>query len=1150
MEFHGVDFAFLSEPKVFFHDINNFMQYFNHDYCFSLNSEDKYDLDLPLTRSQAFGGTLVLWKKSLDPFISLHPVTTSAFLPLIFTPPNAPVSIHITLYLPTSGKENEFIEEITLLRIVIEELQEKYPDAPIFLRGDSNVNKNNLGRSKIFHDFASSFNFKKIPTNHNTYHHFIGDGLFDSNIDIIMQSGNDHFSEKIAAILCQDDFPEIDSHHDIILSTLTLPFKSQDKVDDKLITAPKVANNKHKIIWNDENLPSYQAEISNKLQTLRKNWSTPGSSVSVSILLDLSNQVLSEAALSTNKSSSLSKKSDKRPMKLPKELMIARQQQKRAHNALKIATAENIDEAKANFKNIRKNLRCLTRSHSHKADLKRDSNLYSILTQSSSTLFKTIRSSTKPAARTVPFLTVNDKKYPREKVADGLYDSIRTLKMLNKSSLHKSPKYESWSQDYSFILELCRNKRDIPLLSLAQSNKILLRMKPSVRDFWSITPLHYRNAGDEGKLHFNFLLNKVILEINSSSSKELNTVCALLLHKAHGKSRTCDRSYRTISTCPVIAKALDIHIHDLCINLWNDVQAATQYQGEGSSHELASLLVTETIQHSKYNLKDELFMLILDARSAFDTVVTKFLVRNLYLAGMAGNSLLYMDNRLNNRLTYCSWENELMGPIKDELGLEQGGCNSSDAYKIYNNELLETVQKSRQGVDLGNNLVISGVGQADDVLLLSNNIFNLSNILHLTLNYCKDYHVELCADKTKLLHFPSSSNIADVPYNPIQINQQQISLSEKAEHVGVIRSATGNQCHLLNRFAAHKRALGAVLFAGAARNHRGNLAAVVRIEKVYALPVLLSGTASLVLTKTEENMIDQHYTSTLRNLLKTCPGTPRSFVLFMCGSLPASAILHLRQLSLFSMICRLPGDPLHCRAIHALITARPASRSWFTRIRDICLQYCLPHPLTLLQKPLSKVGFKKLAKSMVIDYWEQLLRAEASILPSLKHFDPSFHSLVSPHPIISTPGSKPYEICKSVVQCKMKSGRYKTSLLSRHWSPTNPNGYCPAPICKDTPESLEHLLVHCPYYSVTRNKLFDLWTRHSSTVLASFLLEILQAAPNKLVSFILDPTGHHHVIHLSQVYGLEVINIVCHLTRSWCYAIHKERQKLLKKWKF
>ena len=1130
------------------------MKYFNHNYCFSLNSEDKYDLDIPLTKSQAFGGTLVLWKKSLDPFISLCPVTTSSFLPLILRPPNAPVSIHIALYLPTSGKENEFIEEITLLRIIIEDLQEKYPDAPIFLRGDSNVNKNNTARSKMFHDFASSLNFKNIPTNHNTYHHFIGDGLFDSNIDIIMQSDNVFFSEQIAAILCQDDFPEIDSHHDIILSSLTLPYKSQANVADRLITAPRVVNNQHKIIWNDDNLSSYRAEISSKLQTLRRDWSTPGSSISVSILLDLSNQVLSKAALSTNKSLALANMPEKKPLKVPKELIIARLLQRRAHNALKDAikagNARGIDEAKANFKIARKNHRFLTRSNAHKADLQRDSNLCSILTQDRSIFFKTIKSSTKPAARKVPFLTVNDKKYPGDKVADGLYDSISTLKMMNKSSLHKSPKYESWSQDYSFILELCRNKQDIPLLSLAQSNKILSRMKPSVKDIWSITPLHYQNAGDEGKVHFNFLLNQVILEINSSSSKELNTVCALLLHKSHGKSRTCDRSYRTISTCPVIAKALDMHIHDLFIHLWNDVQAATQYQGEGSSHELASVLVTESIQHSRYNLKDQLFMLLLDARSAFDTVVPKYLIRNLYLTGMTGNSLLYMDNRLNNRLTYCTWESEMMGPIKDELGLEQGGCNSSDNYKIYNNELLETVQKSRQGVDMGNNLVISGVGQADDVLLLSNNIHNLANILHLTMKYCQNYHVELCADKTKLLHFPSSKINADVPYNPIKINKQQICLSDKAENVGVIRSPAGNQPHLLNRFAAHKRALGAVLFSGAARNHRGNLAAVMRIEKVYALPVLLSGTASLVLSRTEENMIDQHYISTLRNLLKIYRGAPRSFVLFMCGSLPASAILHLRQLSLFSMICRLPCDPLHHRALYALTTVKPAFKSWFTKIRDICLQYALPHPLTLLQKPLSKADFKKLSKSLVIDYWEKVLRAEAAILPSLKHFNPHFHSLIYPHPILSTSGSNPYEICKTVVQCKMKSGQYKTSLLSRHWSPSNPNGYCPAPTCKDTPESLEHLLVHCQYYSVTRRKLSDLWIRKCHSTLAPFLHDILTGSPTILLCFILDPTAHHHVIHLSQVYDQEVISTVCHLTRSWCYAIHKERQKLLKRWKF
>ena len=53
---------------------------------------------------------------------------------------------------------------------------------------------------------------------------------------------------------------------------------------------------------------------------------------------------------------------------------------------------------------------------------------------------------------------------------------------------------------------------------------------------------------------------------------------------------------------------------------------------------------------------------------------------------------------------------------------------SSDLYKMYNNALLKIVQQSGQGVDLGNGIVISGVGQADDVGLLSNDIHCLLNI--------------------------------------------------------------------------------------------------------------------------------------------------------------------------------------------------------------------------------------------------------------------------------------------------------------------------------------------------------------------------------------------------------------------------------------
>ena len=153
----------------------------------------------------------------------------------------------------------------------------------------------------------------------------------------------------------------------------------------------------------------------------------------------------------------------------------------------------------------------------------------------------------------------------------------------------------------------------------------------------------------------------------------------------------------------------------------------------------------------------------------------------------------------------------------------------------------------------------------------------------------------------------------------------------------------------------------------------------------------------------------------------------------MCGSLPATAFLHLRQLTLFNMICNMPNDPLYKRAHQALTCSKPSSKSWFASLRSICLQYGLPHPLTLLDNPMPKKAFKKLTKSKVVDYWEDKLRSEAIILPSLLYFDPYYHSLVYPHPTLSTTGSNPHEVSKAVIQCKMKSGRYRTAALSRHW---------------------------------------------------------------------------------------------------------------------
>ena len=85
-----------------------------------------------------------------------------------------------------------------------------------------------------------------------------------------------------------------------------------------------------------------------------------------------------------------------------------------------------------------------------------------------------------------------------------------------------------------------------------------------------------------------------------------------------------------------------------------------------------------------------------------------------------------------------------------------------------------------------------------------------------------------------------------------------IPFSDKAEHVEGIRSPYGNIPHIVGRILAHKKAKGVTIFAGTARNHRGNPAASIIISNIYATPVLFSGLSSPVL-KTTETALGEKY---------------------------------------------------------------------------------------------------------------------------------------------------------------------------------------------------------------------------------------------------------------------------------------------------
>ena len=221
-----------------------------------------------------------------------------------------------------------------------------------------------------------------------------------------------------------------------------------------------------------------------------------------------------------------------------------------------------------------------------------------------------------------------------------------------------------------------------------------------------------------------------------------------------------------------------------------------------------------------------------------------------------------------------------MGPVKDELGVEQGGPNSSDHYKIYNNEQLVVAQESGLGSLVGDQLV-AAVGQADDSALCSHDINQLQFLLNLSVQYCEKYQVELSTPKTKLLVF-SAKETDYTKYcklvSPIHIGTTNVQFVTNAEHVGVTRSTSGNLPHIQQCISNHKKKIGMVLSSGMSRRHRANPLASLKAEQTFGSPVLFSGVATLMLSKAEIDVLSHHVKETTQNLLKLHPKTTEPLI--------------------------------------------------------------------------------------------------------------------------------------------------------------------------------------------------------------------------------------------------------------------------------
>ena len=147
---------------------------------------------------------------------------------------------------------------------------------------------------------------------------------------------------------------------------------------------------------------------------------------------------------------------------------------------------------------------------------------------------------------------------------------------------------------------------------------------------------------------------------------------------------------------------------------------------------------------------------------------------------------------------------------------------------------------------------------------------------------------------------------------------------------------------------------------------------------------------------------------------------PYPFVYLISGTLPISALIHLRQLSLLIQLNQL--GPSHSSYIHAVLTLQSTSHpkwSWWTKMALTCDKYDIPSPLLILSSKLTKNELKSQFKKKVSAFWFKHYISMCPSYSSLKFSSTSKLLPIRPHPFILHSGTFEYLNHKSSIMLKL-----------------------------------------------------------------------------------------------------------------------------------
>ena len=235
-------------------------------------------------------------------------------------------------------------------------------------------------------------------------------------------------------------------------------------------------------------------------------------------------------------------------------------------------------------------------------------------------------------------------------------------------------------------------------------------------------------------------------------------------------------------------------------------------------------------------------------------------------------------------------------------------------------------------------------------------------MLNIVTNYATTWRYKLNASKSSILVIGESnrSRTQNRQTRSWHVCGDPLPEKDTQHHLGILRSVSPS--------TAQRTCAGRSAFFGlnAIGSRFGCLhpVTILRLYKVYCLPVLLYGCELWSVTQTEILMLERVHRKILRTILNLPIRCPSRSLLSITGMLSISAMIHHKQLNFLHSFSLLPADSLPRQLFQALTTS--ISPNYTTsKLQTLLHQHCLPPITAIPSLQLSKRCWKQAMKRIL-----------------------------------------------------------------------------------------------------------------------------------------------------------------------------------------